>query len=355
MRLLIQSTAPEHGAIMNSKDLQQRGGSMIEGEAPAAKKLRGKRTKVQGVFHATAARHRMAWGSEKGPQTEKEKQATKRMDAELSAAEDQIATIAQELEREFTVGSSARDSRLEQRLKVDASARGKQRFRQSVDGSRSTRVLGYYDGTPWLLVRDEQERREFFYNPGAGEATWDEPPELQAEKHTGSTDGERDNAAKRAVSTITRSMAGRTKQRRQVLKAYASCIGKLSGGYPDYVNQKLCFVEDLITAGMLALVAALSYMRSAGIANIWVGAGVQTSRERHGDDWHGGSDAVKGSSGIPIDLIILILICGSKCLLCLGPQDGGAQAVAQICCTIKFEPLPGHARQLQQLFQVSFR
>lgn len=104
---------------------------------------------------------------------------------------------------------------------------------------------------------------------------------------------------------------------------------------------------------MLGLVAALCYMRSAGIANIWVGAGVQTSRERHGENWHGGSEAIKGSAGIPIDLILLIVVSASKVLLCLGPQDGAAQAVAQMCCTIEFEPLPGHARQLQQLVQAS--
>jgi hypothetical protein len=328
----------------------------------------------------------MAWGTEKGPQTEKEKQAARKFDAEQRAAEDAIAQTAQSLERDFGVSSAARDSRLKQRLTVDASgAKGKHRFRQAIDGSRSTRVLGYYDGTPWLLVRDEEERREFFYNPvrlkfrskeccvvrrcwwlieqqrlnivsapqGAREATWDEPPELQAEKHTGSTDAERASAAQRAVTSITRSMRGRTKRRRQVLAAYAKCVKRLSGGYPDYVNQRLCYVEDIITASMLGLVATLSYMRSAGVANIWVGAGMQTSRERHGDDWHGGSDAIRGSAGIPIDLILLILICASKILLCLGPQDGGAQAVAQMCCTIDFEPLPGHARQLQQLFQAT--
>eukprot|EP01043_Picozoa_sp_COSAG02_P033717 COSAG02_NODE_2317_length_9151_cov_5.534909_2_plen_553_part_00 len=325
---------------------------MVEGEAPAAKKRRGRRVKVQGVFHASAARHRMAWGTEKGPQTEKEKQAAKRLVAEQRAAADLIAQTAQSLERDYGVSSPGRDSRLEQRLKVEAtSAKGALRFRNAIDGARGTRVLGYYDGTPWLLVRDEEERREFFYNPGAREATWEEPPELQAEKHTGSTDSERASAANRAITSITRSMRGRTKRRRQILAAYAKCVKRLSGGYPDYVNRRLCFVEDIITASMTGLVAVLAYMRSEGVANIWVGAGVQTSRERHGDDWHGGSDAIRGSAGIPVDLILLILTCGSKILLCLGPQDGGAQAVAQMCCNIDFQPLPGHARQLQQLFQ----
>lgn len=218
-------------------------GSFVEGEAPAAKRRRGKKVKVKGVFHATAARHRMAWGTEKGPQTEKEKQAAKRMLAERRAAEDQIAAMTQELERDFGVSSPARDSRLQQRLTVDASgAKGKHRFRQAVDASRGTRVLGYYDGTAWLLVRDEEERREFFYNSGSREATWDEPPELQAENHTGSTDDERTSAAQRAITSITRSMRGRTKRRRQILAAYAKCVKRLSGGYPDYVNRRLCYV-----------------------------------------------------------------------------------------------------------------
>eukprot|EP01043_Picozoa_sp_COSAG02_P043129 COSAG02_NODE_3730_length_6312_cov_289.526799_7_plen_314_part_00 len=313
---------------------------MVEGEAPAAKKRRGRRVKVQGVFHASSARHRMAWGTEKGPQTEKEKQAAKRLEAEQRAAADLIAQTTQALERDYGVSSPVRDSRLKQRLKVEAtSAKGALRFRTAIDGVRGTRVLGYYDGTPWLLVRDEEERREFFYNPGTREATWEEPPELQAEKHTGSTDGERASAASRAITSITRSMQGRTKRRRQMLAAYAKCVKRLSGGYPDYVNRRLCFVEDMITASMTGLVAVLAYMRSEGVANIWVGAGVQTSRERHGDDWHGGSDAIKGSAGIPVDLILLILTCGSKVLLCLGPQDGGAQAVAQMCCNVEFDPL----------------
>lgn len=327
---------------------------MVEGEAPAAKKRRGGRDKVQGVFHATAARHRMAWGTEKGPRTEKEKKAAKRLEAEQNSAADLIAQTAQSLERDYGVRSPARDSRLQQRLKVEASgAKGNRRFRTAIDATRGTRVLGYYDGTPWLLVRDEEERRDFFYNPGAHEATWDEPPVLQAEKYTGSTDGERASAASRAIHSITRSMRGRTKRRRQMLAAYARCVKRLSGGYPDYVNRRLCFVEDIITGSMLGLVAVLAYMRSEGIANIWVGAGVQTQRERHGDDWYGGSDATKGTAGIPVDLILLILTCGSKILLCLGPQDGGAQALAQMCCSIQFDPLPGHARQLQQIFQAA--
>jgi hypothetical protein len=217
------------------------------------------------------------------------------LEAEQNSAADLIAQTAQSLERDYGVRSPARDSRLQQRLKVEASgAKGNHRFRTAIDATRGTRVLGYYDGTPWLLVRDEEERRDFFYNPGAHEATWDEPPVLQAEKYTGSTDGERASAASRAIHSITRSMRGRTKRRRQMLAAYARCVKRLSGGYPDYVNRRLCFVEDIITASMLGLVAVLAYMRSEGIANIWVGAGVQTQRERHGDDWYGGSDATKG-------------------------------------------------------------
>ena len=60
-----------------------------------------------------------------------------------------------------------------------------------------------------------------------------------------------------------------------------------------------------------------------------MGGGVQTERARHGEDWLGGSDAIEGTADIPIDLLLLAGICYGKLMLCLGPQDGSAAAVAQ--------------------------
>ena len=66
-------------------------------------------------------------------------------------------------------------------------------------------------------------------------------------------------------------------------------MGRLSAGYPDYVSLSMCMLQDCMTAAALMVVAILSYCRSEGIMNIYVGGGIQTERARHGEDWLGGS------------------------------------------------------------------
>ena len=236
---------------------------MAAGEAKAATRGAGRRTKVKGRIVVTPSRHRPAWGPANGRQTEKEKLAQKKFEREREAAENAVALQAQELEREFEVSSAARDERLSERLKLDKTARGAQRFRPCVDAKRGTRVLGWYDGTPWMVVRDEGERREFFYSAASHEATWSEPPELAAEKHVGeSTEAERTDAGERAVKSVARAARRqRSRRKRQCLESYARCVGRLSAGYPDYVSLSMCMLQDCMTAAALMLVAILSYCR----------------------------------------------------------------------------------------------
>ena len=157
-------------------------------------------------------------------------------------------------------------------------------------------------------------------------------------------------------------------------------MGRLSAGYPDYVSLSMCMLQDCMTAAALMVVAILSYCRSEGIMNIYVGGGIQTERARHGEDWLGGSvsptlfpvpaeksrlEAVANSalghrtrSRAPLAsrstcccwlgygardgtackrlfalgcVLTLVAPCSSygKLMLCLGPQDGAAAAVAQ--------------------------
>ena len=54
-------------------------------------------------------------------------------------------------------------------------------------------------------------------------------------------------------------------------EAYARCVGRLSAGYPDYVSLSMCMLQDCMTAAALMVVAILSYCRSEGIMNIYVG------------------------------------------------------------------------------------
>ena len=84
---------------------------MAAGEAKAATRGAGRRTKVKGRIVVTPSRHRPAWGPANGRQTEKEKLAQKKFEREREAAENAVALQAQELEREFEVSSAARDER----------------------------------------------------------------------------------------------------------------------------------------------------------------------------------------------------------------------------------------------------
>ena len=223
----------------------RKGGSMAAGEAKAATRGAGRRTKVKGRIVVTPSRHRPAWGPANGRQTEKEKLAQKKFEREREAAENAVALQAQDLvhttackrlfslgcvshtdgavfqEREFEVSSAARDERLRERLKLDKTARGAQRFRPCVDAKRGTRVLGFFDGTPWMVVRDEGERREFFYCAASHDATWSEPPELAAEKHVDeSTEAERAGAGERAVRSVVRAARRQSKRKKQCLGAH---------------------------------------------------------------------------------------------------------------------------------------
>jgi hypothetical protein len=67
-----------------------------------------------------------------------------------------------------------------------------------------------------------------------------------------------------------------------------------------------------------------------------------------------GSGPAEGASGLHVADIIFCIALATKVGLCLGPQEGATATLLQrCCCQPGFRPLPGHARQLQQLLQAA--
>ena len=63
---------------------------------------------------------------------------------------------------------------------------------------------------------------------------------------------------------------------------------------------------------------------------------------------------MEGATGLHVADIIFGIALASKVGLCLGPQAGATATLLQrCCCKPGFRPLPGHARQLQQLSQAA--
>ena len=264
-----------------------------------------------------------AWPGQGLPATEKERHNLRRAAAERTAAENSIALTAQRLEREFDVIPATRQRRLEERRKLGAHADARKKFRHVIDTTSGTRVLGYFDGTPWLLIHDENERREYWYQPHSRDATWSEPAELQVPPV--------DPAERRrkAIAGVSRAAAQQLRRRKKCASIYVSCVSRLAGGYPDYVSQRICAVTDAVTALWLLLGSLLAYFKHAGIANLYVSVGMQTERERNGD-WDHGSPEAKGAAGLAMSDVLFMLALASKVALCFGPQEGAAAALAQV-------------------------
>jgi hypothetical protein len=259
----------------------------VEMRSAAVVRERG-RSERHSTFLTSPAQHRRAWAEAEGggglkPRrlTDRQRQAKRRAAAEREAAEDAVAARAQELEREFgQLSVPTRERRLAARRKLGQQSVGRKRFRAALDGVNGTRLLGYYDGTPWVLIRDEAERREYWYQPATRDASWEEPRELQDQPPTDAAERRRT-----AIDGASRRSGRRLRRHRRLQQLYLCCVARLAHSYPDYVSQQLCAAQDAATAGLLGLGVALAWLKHAGVANLYVTMGMQTVREKHGENW----------------------------------------------------------------------